>query len=128
MTQIIRFKKPRSYAKEEESALQVFAHYRWQLSLTILLRLGLLEGEIGRLEINLWGPGMVGLGQLDTEIEGSPSSFHRPGDEVVLIRPVVLRFPAEEPGNYSAEIYTNGQHSGLRDSIHFVVREGLRAE
>lgn len=93
-----------------------------ELSVTMLLRFGMLEEEESDLQIDLLSPGMASSpGWLQTALQATPGLHHRAGHEITFIRPVVFRFDAETPGIYSAEIYTDGRH---QDAVFFAVREG----
>jgi hypothetical protein len=93
-----------------------------ELSVTMLLRFGMLEGEESDLQIDLLSPGMASSpGWLSTTLSATPGEHHRPGHEIAFTRPVVFLFDAETEGIYSAEIYTDGRYQA---SVYFVVREG----
>jgi hypothetical protein len=92
------------------------------LTVTMLMRFGMLEGEESELEIDLLSPAMSGSpGWLATTLQPVPGPYHQAGHEIAFTRPAVFRFDAETPGIYSAEIYTDARH---QDAVYFFVREG----
>jgi hypothetical protein len=92
-----------------------------EVSLLLLLRLGLLEGEEASLEIQLLDPRMTLLGTLGDRLTGTPGPSHIPGSEIPRLQPVLLRLTAETEGIYGAEISSDGR---VKDSVYFRVRVG----
>ncbi len=92
-----------------------------EIDLPIVCRLGLLEGEEMDLRIELLGPGMTLLGELDTPFVGEPPAGHQPEDEIAIMQPLHLRFEAITAGTHCADIRADNRH---QTSVFWVVRVG----
>ena len=94
------------------------------LDLTVLVGLLMEEGETASLEMNVIGPLMTGVMQMDHPITADPRSSHVPGNYVSQIEPLEVEYPVETAGGYVINIYSPDPISDGH-SFFFSVIEGL---